>query len=491
MQERPSKTANEKITVKATLKSERFTEKDIVTEIEFPAMDSGLVLITCAFENDVQPLRVDFQFGLEADDFDTEGKKISEIRATKVFWRGNKQELGRHIWWGEAVDLTYTQFVGGDEPETPAYITSFYLTPSMLLEPFQSTERHYQEGVKVTAHCVSEYDIRELPKTRFESHFVYEKESGRAFSALYRLAAVWESDVAGDIRKQTHELEIFLTLSSFAERRKCVCYAVNQFGEGKIARHYRGNVLTPEPGPTLTPNDTLIAPENFRAFMTDCYPRLLASPYGAYLRQAMIKVSTGLNRTLETGFITQFAGLENLLNAYRDMKGKGGILGSEEWKTFDGDLRRFIKGHASFTGEKEKRGLLYEKLGELNRPALAAVLKEFVTEEKINLDGLWPVAEPVDGGVNLYQIRNQIVHGRILPHSGLRALAVAEYHLQWVLERCVLGILKWDVESSRVADRFLQMVGPVAWKDESRLLKTAFRGAEGEADQPTTLFNPN
>ena len=93
--------------------------------------------------------------------------------------------------------------------------------------------------------------------------------------------------------------------------------------------------------------------------------------------------------------------------------------------------------------------------------------------------------------MSLYQIRNQIVHGRILPHSGYRALMVAQFHLQWVLERCLLGVLTWDIERSCVSDRFLQMVGPVAWKDESKLLKTAFASAEGEANLPTLFFNPD
>ncbi len=489
MEELSSKTANEKITVKATLKGERFTEADIVTEIEFPSLDSGVVGITCAFEDDVIPLRLGFQFELQADVDDVEGKKIGGLRAKKVFWRKGTKKLGREIWRGEALDLTYTQLVGEDPSEKPRFITSFYLTPSDLLQPFQSTVQHYQQGFKVRTHRAAKFKIKGVPKARFESHLVYEKEPNRSFSARQRLAAVCESKSAGDIKKQVHALEIFLTLVSFAERRRIACYAVTQYSPGKIVKHYRGNITIPDPAPSHGHNDTLIGPEKFNTFMTDCYPRLLKSRYGAYLRQAMLKLNSDSGRTLESAFIAQFAGLENLLNAYA--KGKSGILPAHKWKPFNAQLREFIKGHASFKADKTKRELLYNKLGELNRPALSAVLKAFVTKEKINLDSLWPVTEPPGDSVSLYQIRNQIVHGRILPHSGYRALMVAQFHLQWVLERCLLGVLTWDIEQSRVSDRFLQMVGPVAWTDESKLLKTAFASAEGEANLPTPLFNPD
>lgn len=488
MHEPTGKRANEKITVRATLKGERFTEPNIVCEIELPAIGSGLVPITCAFEDTVTRLRVGFQFGLKADTFDVEGKKLGEIRAKKVLWRENRRELERYIWRGEALDLSYTQFVGEDPAEKPCIITTYHLTPSLLLQPFQSTVQHYQRGFRVRTHHAAKYKIRGLPKARFESHLIYETGTEPVFSARQRLAAVCESKTAGDIKKQVHELEIFLTLVSFAERRRIACYTVSQNHPGKIVRHYRGNITIPDPAPSHGHNDTLIGPDRFNTFITDCYPRLLKSGYGAFLRQAMMKLNSGVSRMLESAFIAQFAGLENLLNAYA--KSKAGILPTHKWKKFDTDVRAFIKGHASFKTSKDKRKLLYNKLAELNRPALSAVLKAFVAKEKINLGGLWPVAEPPADGVSLYQIRNQIVHGRILPHSGYRALMVAQYHLQWVLERCLLGVLKWDIEQSHVSDRFLPIVGHVAWMDESKLLKTAFAGAEGEADQPTPLFDP-
>ncbi len=129
-----------------------------------------------------------------------------------------------------------------------------------------------------------------------------------------------------------------------------------------------------------------------------------------------------------------------------------------------------MQGHALFAHDKAKRGLLYGKLGELNRPSFKALLQEFAAVEGVNLAGLWPVVDPTPQGLNLYQIRNHIVHGRLLPHAAADALIAARDYLRWTLERCILAVLQWDLEKSRVSPIYLSRA-TYNWGTESQLLK--------------------
>lgn len=413
-------------TVFVTLKSKKIQIRSVRCEITIPPDNAGIVPIKCYFPlRDRRHEQLDFEFSLRGVIRDLGGTKRGEIRADSVYNHGTStnffgQGRGEIILHAEAVDYRETTKFPKEKPLPEGSVTSFWLTPCMLLDPPRSIGMRYDRGVEVKYFRVRRYRIRELGRTKFESHLLFHDDPNRDFAASSRLAATIKEAKPGAADKQLVALEQFLALTSFAGRQRCACYGYSRRKRGASIQQFRGDVGIPPVDDGYSRNDTLIDTSHFDAFVAACYPRLVRSPYGAFLTDAMTKL-TGANRTLEADFTAYFAGLENLLNAFRDINNRQGILGATDWKTFEDDLKSFVQGHALFAHDKAKRGLLYGKLGELNRPSFKALLQEFAAVEGVNLAGLWPVVDPAPQGLNLYQIRNHIVHGRLLPHAAADA----------------------------------------------------------------------
>lgn len=472
------------IKIEATLKGNLIEIPNVLCTISLPLVHDGKVPIACSFDaRDPSPMQLGFEFSLAATVFDLGGNKQSEFRAGRVYWLKHTTEhysskRGNAVLHAEAVDFTTTRFFPKETMLEYGESSSFWLTPSVLLRPAAFIERRFDTGTKYDTHNVRTYDLPEMSGTRFESHLIYHDEPDRTFSASDHLVAVVHKPQESSIEHQLENLERFLTLTSFAERHRCVCYRYSARKPGQVSEHFRGDITIPEISKDRSFKDTLVDISHFEAFVATAYPRFLASTYGRYLSDAMMKLAYQSYRTLESEYIAYFAGLENLLNAYREQKVQPGILAAPEWKTFENDLRSFIKQHALFNKDPGKRALLYEKTGELNRLSLGAMLQDFTKDVGVDLAGLWPVAEKLSDGVNLYQIRNQIVHGRLLPHSGFDPLIAAKEHLRWVLERCVLALLGWEVAKSRACNPHLQRSNFADWARESRELRTAWQNAQ-------------
>lgn len=471
--------------IEATLKGNEVEIHNVLCSISLPLVHGGKVPVTCCFDaQDTRPLHLGFEFSLAAVVADSSGNKQSEFRANRVYWLNHATEYysnkrAEAVLQAEAVDFTLTRFYSNETVLEKGESSSFWLTPSLLLRPSGSVEMRFDTGVKFNTHHVRSCNLPGMLGTRFESHLVYHDDKpDRLFSASEHLVAVVNRPQEPSIDRQLENLERFLTLISFAERHRCICYRYSTRKLGQASDHFRGDIAIPEIRKERSLNDTLIDATHFDEFVAIAYPLFLNSPYGRYLADAMMKLAYSDDRTLESEYIAYFAGLENLLNAYREQKSQPGILATSDWKAFEGDLRNFIKHHQLLKDDSNKRALLYEKMGELNRLSLNAMLQEFGRDARINFAGLWPVADKVPEGVNLYQIRNQIVHGRLLPRSGYDPLIVAKEHLRWVLERCVLALVGWDFAKSRACDPQLRQSTFTGWERESRVLRTAWQNAQ-------------
>lgn len=467
--------------IEVTLKGQRGEIPNVLCTISEPLVHDGKVLIKCAFDaRDPRPLALGFEFSLSGVVTDFGGTKQSEVRADRVYWLNHTAEhystkRGDAILHGEAVDFTHTRYFRGEDSLPDGEFITFWLTPSILLEPAGFIEKRYDTGVKYESHRVRSYDLPGMSGMRFESHLIYHDDPDRTFSASKHLVAKVHRRDATEIARQLVTLEQFLVFTSFAERHRCVCYRYGVRRVGSSSEHFRGDFTIPDAKPERTFNDTLIDIADFDDFVTTAYPRFIGSPHGRYLSDAMLKLGYSSYRALESEFIAYFAGLENLLNAHREIKGRPGVLQNANWRTFESDLRGFIKQHPLLKDDADKRALLYEKMGELNRLSLGAILNDFVRDSGVDLAGLWPVTVKIHDGVNLYQIRNQIVHGRLLPHTGFDPLIAAKEHLRWVLERCVLALLGWDIGKSKAGERHLQGSTFLNWNKESRQLLAAWK----------------
>ena len=109
-------------------------------------------------------------------------------------------------------------------------------------------------------------------------------------------------------------------------------------------------------------------------------------------------------------------------------------------------------------------------MSELNRPSFKSSFETFQKAYDIDVNDLWNLT----GKQSLSIIRNKIVHGQLIDRREKEydAIICAKLHLKWILERCLLRLLGWEIERSRVKPSILkQFAGYDDWEEKKTLLK--------------------
>ncbi len=154
-------------------------------------------------------------------------------------------------------------------------------------------------------------------------------------------------------------------------------------------------------------------------------------------------------------YITFCSAIETLVSSYNETSEGGNIIPAHDWKGLRSDLKDFLKSHKLLSSNPTGRKLLYEKLPELNRVAFGNSVLSLCKHYSVSLDHLWPVTDN-DGGISLLGIRNKLIHGGTLTHAQGSALMVAREHLQWTIERLLLGFFNWPISYSTASKEYLE-----------------------------------
>jgi hypothetical protein len=174
---------------------------------------------------------------------------------------------------------------------------------------------------------------------------------------------------------------------------------------------------------------------------------------------------------LELSFISLYSSLESTLTFYRrqyDYK----ILPADDFARLERDLKGWLRRHPLLEGESARRGLVYEKLRELNRFPFSTVFKTFCERFGLDLSDLWPLVGRADDWP-IMEIRHRLVHGDPFRSRPVEAVECAREHLRWTVGRMILSVAGWPVERSRVSPAALQLAGAVYtdWRDERAKLE--------------------
>lgn len=153
--------------------------------------------------------------------------------------------------------------------------------------------------------------------------------------------------------------------------------------------------------------------------------------------------------SLEISFISLYAALESILTFFR-RQDEFEILGPKEFGELERDLRKWLRQRPSLAAEPAKRGLIYEKIRELNRFPFSSVFKNFCAHYALDLSDLWPLTG-VHADWPLLEIRHRLVHGDPFERRPVEALTCAREHLAWTVERMLLCVLGWPLERSNVS----------------------------------------
>ena len=342
--------------------------------------------------------------------------------------------------------------------------TNYLLTPCSPISPFAIRGTSYTGEVTMEKVHEFEFTLAGGAHLRLSNHYRYEDRDDGTLTYA-ELVATHEHDARpGDfaqVNEQTlDQLDDFLALVGFAARYRAACVGIDASSEhGDTFRFYRQNITVP-PHEEWDFNDAVIDLADFEEFLRVAYDRFIASGPDDLLRHALHVVAPRGERTGESQFTSLYAALESIVLWHRRARALEFIVENDDaWRTLQGDVRSFLKAHALLKGsdtvQKERRGMMLNKVGELRRVPFSTALEKFCDEYGVNLDDLWPVVESKRDELSLTDIRNRLVHGSTLTGRQFHALIGAKQHMRWVVERALLGVFGWPVERSKVRPEFL------------------------------------
>jgi hypothetical protein len=200
----------------------------------------------------------------------------------------------------------------------------------------------------------------------------------------------------------------------------------------------------------------LIAPDDVDEFLAAGLPSKSAE-LNDILERAIGLALQSRRQSLEVAFISLSAALESVLTFFR-RQDEYEILPSADFSELERDLKKWLKQHPLLASEPARRGMIYEKVPELNRFPFSYVFRKFCDHHSLDLTDLWPVVGK-HAEWPLTEIRHRLVHGDPFQSRPVEALTCAHTHLTWVVERMLLSVLGWPIARSNVSRVNLNRLG--------------------------------
>ena len=377
----------------------------------------------------------------------------------------------------EPIDLKIERFRSPDGVDTPKTFGRFWLTPNKLISPAQSRSTSYTGEVNIKTVRNIDFTLENGLNLDFSKRHHYRDGEDNEYISWSELVANYEFEGKAqnfdDVYNSLNDLDDFLRLSSLALRHSCVCVGFDIVNtEGYILDFYRRNISIP---PTNEDRyDELIDIINIKEFLSTTYQKFIELERNDLIRQAINYTIPRENRTIESSFISLYSALETLILYFRRNENLEFVFSEEEnqeWRTFDKDLRQFIKEHPVLKNDKTKRKRLYDNIPALKRISFRAACEECFKFYDVDISDLWAIIGN-DKGWSLSTIRNKLVHGEHFASTKRHSIVAAKSHLQWIVERLLLKIVGWDISKSNISSEYLERVmnDYKDWKSDQNLL---------------------
>lgn len=211
--------------------------------------------------------------------------------------------------------------------------------------------------------------------------------------------------------------------------------------------------------------EALIAEVDLEAFLLAALPSRGAE-LNDILQRAVFFTISSRDQGAEVSFLSLSAALESILTFFR-RQDKYKILAAGDFNKLEIDLKKWLKQQPALASESAKRALIYEKLPELNRFPFSFIFRKFCEHHSLDLSDLWPVTGK-HAEWPLMEVRHRLVHGDPFVSRPIEALACAEAHLRWTVERMLLCVMGWPIERSTVAADTLRRTSSyhASWQEE-------------------------
>lgn len=351
-------------------------------------------------------------------------------------------------------DLKITQILDREVSETPdrQIRGTFWLTPNIMLSPFNALSYSYTGEVTVENRFKMELGLGEEVQLTFDKHYRYVKQSGDEVLTFSELVA--ECDLNSEQQSMDSvlpHLDDLLMLISFATRHRCVCLGWEAINPSEYTRFFRQDRVIPSNSVIPSRSEMLIPQEHFKDFVISAYAKLQESDSKDFIRQAIYRTFPNEVLNLENTFISLYSALETVVLYFRHIQQLETTLSATEWKSLEKRLQKYLK-QKGLPGDdnKENRALIYEKLPELNRVSFSTAFAKFCQQYGVEFHDLWPIVNQREG-ISLSGIRNRLVHGETFNPLEQEALWTARSHLKLIIERAILAVFGWWAHDSNIS----------------------------------------
>jgi hypothetical protein len=265
-----------------------------------------------------------------------------------------------------------------------------------------------------------------------------------------------------------------LLIASLAARHRTVCVGWTASDSSTLTTYYRRDVSPPEI--QEAESNELVRRWLSQEFLDVAYAAFASLPDKQAVRRAIWAVVPGHFAVFDESYLALFAGLEDLVSAFRRQTDLRNIFRNSVWRTVLQRLEGIIDALGPLASAQQRAWML-EKLPELNSVPLRAAFAEFCRMHSTVTDDLWPLFEMANDGIGLAGIRNRLIHGQGYPIEQFGSLVIAKQHLRWTLERMLLALLTWPTEKSYVhPEQLARVFEPhLEWRSARANLTTALR----------------
>lgn len=264
----------ENLRFNAELQFGTITLENVPCEIVFPRTQDEKVFLEAQLKtNEFSPSEIPFIFSLRAT-FSNAQSSLLKISAETVYNLGietsyvaTNQEYS--VLRAEPVNLKIQEFIQRSEEQKSPKSFYFWLTQSIQLAPFYSTELDYNGNISVKTYNNKEFEIVEGLKFSFINYYFHSNDPKRKNKRISEsvLAAEYVGFTEHELGENIFsEIEIFLKLVSFSERRRVVCYGYKGILESETINFYRSDISVPKENFDHSFNEVLIDVQDFEEF---------------------------------------------------------------------------------------------------------------------------------------------------------------------------------------------------------------------------------
>jgi hypothetical protein len=346
------------------------------------------------------------------------------------------------------------------KPEDNKAIVTFFLTSNEAATPLGGLEYSFTGDVKKDVVRKIVLSLDDGWKAQFEEHYNYADtriENMQGNFSSHQLVITLEKedhllDSLDEVRQLSKAIDRLLLYLSFGSRQRVTWIRWTGIVQTELIEYHR---LFYQPS-QLSKDEELVERKVIQDFLQHCLDQERTGKSLNLSLPLVLLLATERTYTVEAKFLGFYTALEALLHVYAKSRGINKHFDSTVWRTFCHEMRDAINGLGFIT--PDDKTVMLGKLGMFNQPSSKLLYEKFCREFRIDNSDLWPLTQ---GAPSLLDVRNELTHGRKTDNL---LIDYAEQHLQWTVERCLLGALQWKDASGVTPESLGRYSDYQAWK---------------------------